>query len=322
MQVRITSIFSRSRKPSGPTAIVSPAPTRLQILLAFAAIYLIWGTTFLGIALVLRSLPPFASASLRFLIAGSLLLIWLRLRDPRPLAGLPLPRVALCGVLLLSGGNGLVVWAQQGVPSGVAALVIASMPVAVLVLQRAFFGHRLPQWRALAGIAIGLCGVLLIVSQIGRLAGAVRPLHVISLLGAVFAWALGTLLHRGVPLNRVMASAGVQMLVGGAVLGLMALPGGEWTRLDLARVSLTSLAALAYLIVFGSIVAQGSYLWLLGHVAPQKVATYALVNPVVAMALGALVLNERLNALAGLAVLLVLVGVALVLWPAGTRARS
>jgi drug/metabolite transporter (DMT)-like permease len=299
---------------------VTPPPPRLQLVLAFAAIYLIWGTTFLGIALVLRSLPPFASASLRFLIAGSLLLTWLRLRDPRPLAGLPLPRVALCGVLLLSGGNGLVVWAQQGVPSGVAALVIASLPVAVLVLQRAFFGHRLPQWRVLAGIIIGLCGVLLIVSQIGRLSGAVRPLHVISLLTAVFAWALGTLLHRGVPLNRVLASAGVQMLVGGTVLGLMALPGGEWQQLDLAHVSSTSLAALAYLVVFGSIIAQGSYLWLLGHVAPQKVATYALVNPVVAMALGALVLGEKLNALAAVAVLLVLSGVALVLWPAGARA--
>jgi drug/metabolite transporter (DMT)-like permease len=285
-------------------------------VLAFAAIYLIWGTTFLGIALVLRSLPPFASASLRFLIAGSLLLVWVRLRDPRPLEGLPLPRVALCGVLLLSGGNGFVVWAQQGVPSGVAALVIAAMPVAVLVLQRTLFGHRLPQWRALVGILIALAGVALIVSQIGELAGAVRPLHVISLLGAVFCWALGTLLHRGVPLERVMASAGVQMLAGGVVLGIMALPGGEWGRVELARVSPISVAALAYLIVFGSIVAQGSYLWLLGHVAPQKVATYALVNPVVAMALGALVLGERLNALAGVAVLLVLVGVALVLWPA------
>jgi len=289
-------------------------------VLAFAAIYLIWGTTFLGIALVLRSLPPFASAALRFLIAGALLLLWLRLRDPRPLEGLPLARVALCGVLLLSGGNGLVVWAQQGVPSGIAALVIATMPAAVLVLQRVFFGHRWPQRRALAGIAIALMGVALIVTQLGELSGAVRPLHVISLLGAVFTWALGTLLHRGVPPARVMASAAVQMLAGGAVLGLMALPGNEWARIGLARIAPESVAALAYLIVVGSIVAQSAYLWLLGHVAPQKVATYALVNPVVAMALGAIVLGERLNALAGLAVLLVLAGVALVLWPAGAHA--
>ncbi len=292
---------------------------RAPIALAFAAIYLIWGTTFLGIALVLRSFPPFVGASLRFLCAGVLLLIVLRLRGPRPLAGIPIARMALCGVLLVSGGNGLVVWAQQGVPSGIAALVIAATPVAVLVLQRAFFGHRMPEWRTLLGVAIGLVGVLLIVSQIGRLSGTVRPLHVVSLLCAVLSWSLGTLLYRGVPQERVLSGAAVQVLAGGTMLALMAAGAGEWSRVDLAQVSAVSLAALAYLIVFGSIVAQGCYLWLLGHVAPQKVTTYALVNPVVAMALGAAVLGERLNALAGLAVLLVLAGVALVLWPAGRR---
>ena len=125
--------------------------------------------------------------------------------------------------------------------------------------------------------------------------------------------------YRGVPQERVLSGAAVQVLAGGTMLALMAAGAGEWSRVDLAQVSAVSLAALAYLIVFGSIVAQGCYLWLLGHVAPQKVTTYALVNPVVAMALGAAVLGERLNALAGLAVLLVLAGVALVLWPAGRR---
>lgn len=295
-------------------------PMRLQLAAAFTAIYLIWGTTFLGIALVLRSLPPFASAALRFLCAGVLLLSVLRLRGPRPLQGIPLARMTLCGVLLVCGGNGLVVWAQQGVPSGIAALVIASIPVAVLVLQRAFFGHSLPGGRTLLGIAIALAGVLLIVSQVGRLAGAVRPLHVVSLLGAVLSWSLGTLLYRGVPQERVLSGTAVQLLAGGAGLALMAAADGEWGRIHPAAVTGVSLAALAYLVLFGSIIAQGCYLWLLGHVAPQKVATYALVNPVVAMALGALVLDERLNALAGLAVLLVLAGVSLVLWPGGRQA--
>jgi drug/metabolite transporter (DMT)-like permease len=290
-----------------------PPSLRVPIAFAFAAIYLIWGTTFLGIALVLRSFPPFVGASLRFLCAGVLLLIVLRLRGPQPLAGIPIARMALCGVLLVSGGNGLVVWAQQGVPSGIAALVIAATPVAVLVLQRAFFGHRMPEWRTVLGIAVAFTGVLLVVSQIGRLSGTVRPLHVASLLCAVLSWSLGTLLYRGVPQERVLSGAAVQMLA------LMAAGAGEWREVHLTQVSAVSLAALAYLIVFGSIVAQGCYLWLLGHVAPQKVTTYALVNPVVAMALGAAVLGERLNALAGLAVLLVLAGVALVLWPGGRR---
>lgn len=291
----------------------------MPIALAFTAIYLIWGTTFLGIALVLRSFPPFASASIRFLCAGVLLLSVLRLRGPRPLAGIPIARMVLCGVLLVSGGNGLVVWAQQGVPSGIAALVIASIPVAVLVLQRAVFGHRLPGGRTLLGVAIGLAGVLLIVSQVGKLSGTVRPLHVLSLFGAVLSWSLGTLLYRGVPQERVLAGTAVQVIAGGTGLALMAAADGEWSRIHPAAITAESLGALAYLIVFGSIIAQGCYLWLLGHVSPQKVATYALVNPVVAMALGALVLGERLNTLAGLAVLLVLVGVSLVLWPGGPR---
>jgi drug/metabolite transporter (DMT)-like permease len=301
---------------------LTAAPTRLQLAAAFAAIYVIWGTTFLAAALMLQTLPPFAGAALRFTMAGLLLMGWLRWRERDWYAGLPLRRVALCGVLLVSCGNGFIVWAQQGVPSGIAALMIAATPVAVLVLQRAFFGHRLPEWRALAGILVGLAGVALVVSQISKLSGAVRPLHVLALLLAVCAWALGTLLHRAVPVRRVLASAAVQMLVGGAVLGLMAIPDGDWRRLDLARVSATSAGAVAYLVVFGSIVAQGCYLWLIGHVAPQKVSTYALVNPVVAMTLGALVLGEKLNGLAGLAVLLVLAGVALVLWPAGSRGRA
>lgn len=291
-----------------------PDPARLRLVLAFAAIYLIWGATFFGTVFLLRSFPPFVGAALRFIAAGIVVLCWLRWRMPRPLEGLPLARVALCGVLLLSGGNGLVVWAQQGVPSGIAALVVASLPMAVLILQRMFFGQRTPGWRTLVGILIGFLGVLLVVSQLGELSGTVRPLHVVSLLAAVFSWALGTLLHRGVPAERVLASAGVQMLVGGCVLALVALAAGEWRGLDLARVSRDSWLALAYLVVFGSIIAQASYLWLLTYVPAQKVATYALVNPIVAMALGALLLGERLNSIAGFAVALVLAGVALVLW--------
>ncbi|MCC7464159.1 MAG: EamA family transporter [Gammaproteobacteria bacterium] len=308
------------RSPTDVRTITPATPARLHTLLAFAAIYIIWGTTFLGIALVLRSLPPFLSASLRFLGAGVLLLPVLCLRESRPLAGLPIGRMVLCGVLLVSGGNGLVVWAQQGVPSGIAALVIAATPVVVLVLQRAFFGHRSPEWRTLLGVGIGLTGVLLIVSQIGRLSGTVRPLHVVSLLCAVLSWSLGTLLYRGVPQERVLAGTTVQVLAGGTMLALLSAVNGEWSRVHLAQVSAVSLVALAYLIVFGSVVGQACYLWLLGHVAPQKVTTYALVNPVVAMALGAAVLGERLNALAGFAVVLVLAGVALVLWPGSRRA--
>ncbi len=289
------------------------------VLAAFAGIYIIWGTTFLGIALVIRTIPPFFSGSIRFLIAGGLMYAWLRTRTARPFEGLSLPGVVLCGVLLSGIGNGFVLWAQQGLPSGVAALFVGALPVLILLFDWIFFSRRPPTPRAAVGVAVGLSGVVILSLHTHSMAGHVRPIHIVAVMIAETGWALGSLLQRRyVTPQRLAGYTCLQMLVGGLFQGLMGFVDHEWLGLSLSGISLQSVLALVYLIVFGSIIAVNCYSYLLAHVPATKVSTYALVNPVIALALGALVLHERITPLEILCTVLVIAGVALVLW----RGRS
>lgn len=283
-------------------------------LLAFAAIYTIWGTTFLGITLMLRTVPAFLGGAVRFLAAGALMYLWLRTRERRPFAGLHLPGTALCGVLLTGMGNGFVIWSQIALPSGIEALFVAALPVSVLLLDWAFFSRRMPRPLAALGVVLGLAGVVVLSLNTHAIAHNARPIYVVAALVATFAWALGTLLQpRYVGPARVANFTCLQMLFGAAFQLLMALLDREWIGFVPAHVSLQSLLALAYLIIFGSIIAFSCYSFLVAHVAAQKVSTYALVNPVIALALGAAVLGERITPAAIISTLLVLLGVGLVL---------
>ena len=294
---------------------------RAGVTLALAAIYLIWGTTYLAVVIVLRSIPPFAASAMRYISGGGLLLAWLLLFRRQAFRGLPLRRLVAAGVLLVAGGNGFSVWAQQGVPSGIAALLISSVPVFVLVLNWLFFARRAPDARSLLGVLVGLGGVAVIVAHMHTSAGAVRAPYVVALLAAVVCWSSGTLVSRGVvTAAQVGAGTCVQMLVGAVLLSLMALVHGDWHRLHLAHVQLGSWIALAYLSVFGTIIALSCFLWLLTQVSAQKATTYALVNPLVALFLGALFLGEKITTNVVLAVVLILVGVALVLFQGKSRA--
>jgi drug/metabolite transporter (DMT)-like permease len=292
-----------------------PAALSLAVLGAFAGIYFIWGTTYLAIAIAIQTLPPFIAGSARFLLAGAVMYVWLRLRSPKPLAGVDLPLAALCGVLLSGVGNGFVVWAQQGIPSGIAALMVTAVPVIVLVFDWAFFSKRTPTKQALVGTAIAVAGVATIVMHTHTLTGDARPMYLVAMLAATVAWSLGTLLQkRSARPETVLSFTCVQMLAGGAFQLVMIIVDREWQDLDVSMISVNSLFAVLYLMIFGSIVALNCYLWLLTRVPAQKVTTYALVNPVVALLLGALVLNERLTFVALTAAVLVLLGVALVLF--------
>src|SRR5690348_11298833 len=157
-----------------PTATHSALSTK--IVLAFAGIYVIWGTTYLAIALSIQTLPPFFSGGLRFLSAALLMFLWLRSKQSKPFSGIDLKRAALCGVLLTGFGNGLVVWAQQGVPSGVAALIVAAIPVFVLIIECLFFAGSWPQPRAAFGMFIAICGVAIVVLHTHDLSGAAKPI--------------------------------------------------------------------------------------------------------------------------------------------------
>ncbi len=281
---------------------------------AFAGVYVIWGTTYLAIAISIQTLPPFITGALRFLLAGAAMYAWLRWKHPRPFAATGLGMAAVCGVLLSGIGNGFVIWAQQGVPSGSAALVVGAVPIFVLVLDWIFFSRRAPAPHALLGISVALAGVAMIVMHTQSSSTQTQPLYLLALFVAVIGWSCGTLLHqRCAAAGSVISFVCAQMLFGGLFQLSMAFATGEWARLDATAISRNSVLAVLYLVVFGSIIAQTCYLWLLTRVSAQKVTTYALVNPVVALLLGTLVLNERITPLAVAAAILVLAGVALVL---------
>jgi drug/metabolite transporter (DMT)-like permease len=282
---------------------------------AFAAIYVIWGTTYLAINIAIRTLPPFMTGSARFLLAALLLYAWLKARTEEPFANMDLRSSVLCGVLLSGIGNGLVVWAQQRIPTGITALIVASVPVIVVVLDWLFFSRRRPSRRASLGTCIALAGVVAIILHTGSLSGSVEPVYLVSMLVAATAWSFGTLLQsRAAVGGMVLAFTCLQMLFGGLFQLLMAGITQEWTRLDLRGVSGESLLAVAYLVVFGSLIAFTAYLWLLRRVSAQKVTTYALVNPVVALVLGAWLLGESVTVFEMTAAAMVLSGVALVLF--------
>ena len=262
-------------------------PGTLQILAAFAAIYLLWGSTYLFIRFGVETIPPFLMAGTRHLLAGSLLLAWVRLRtgeQPRASQWLP---AAIVGTLLLVGGNGGVTWAEQRVPSGLAALLVATMPLWLVLLDWLRPGGVRPRLGATLGLLLGFGGVALLVGP-SRLNGThVDPLGATVLVLAALSWAIGSLYSRhGKLATSPLLAAAMQSLCGGTLLFILGGVSGEWTRLDLAQVSLRSVLSLAYLVLFGSLLGFTAYIWLLRVTTPSRVSTYAYVNPVVAVLLG------------------------------------
>ncbi|MEU4495760.1 EamA family transporter [Streptomyces sp. NPDC023998] len=262
---------------------------------ALAIVYVVWGSTYLGIRIVVETMPPFLSAGARFIVAGLLLaglVAWRQGPSALKVTRSQLASVALVGLLLLLGGNGLVVLAETSVPSGLAALLIAVVPTWVVLLRRSF-GER-PGLGAYCGVLLGLAG--LAVLTLPGLSGDVRMWGVLTVIGATLMWSVGSFSSSRIPMpaNPFAASA-YEMVAGGIGCLLVGLGRGEQHGFALGEVSARSWTALGYLVVFGSLVAFTAYAWLL-HSAPLSlVATYAYVNPVVAVLLGALILDEQLS---------------------------
>ena len=280
----------------------------LNVWLALGIVYVVWGSTYLAIAIAVQTLPPLLYSGVRFALAGVILAGWLALRrvdlriSRRELGG-----AAAVGILMLAGGNGLVSLAERTVPSGVAALIVASIPLWI-VLYRMIAGERVGR-DLLGGVLLGLAGVAILVVP-GGLNGTIDPLGALMLFGATLSWALGTFLSPRLETPRnALVSTAYQMLAGGVVLTVAAVVRGETAQLDPATFSVRSLVAFAYLVVFGSLVAYSAYTWLLQNASVSLVATYAFVNPVVAVILGALILGEAITptVLIGAAVIVVAV---------------
>ena len=281
--------------------------------LAWVSVCIVWGTTYLAIRIALESIPPALVGGLRFTVAGAALAAALRARGTPLPAREHWPALALLGLLMLAVGNGLVVWAEQWVPSGIAAVVIASTPFWMAMTEAALPDGERFSPRTLGGMAIGFSGILLLVwpdLTAGGEFGRQFVFGMIALQLAEMGWALGTSYSKrqarhGDPL----AASALQMLFGGLVMLIVATAAGEWERLSFTP---RALAAEIYLIVFGSFAGYSAYIYALKHLPVSTVSLYAYVNPLIAVALGALLLDEPLDARIGMASVLVLIGIAVV----------
>jgi drug/metabolite transporter (DMT)-like permease len=287
--------------------------SRAKLVAAFAAVYVIWGSTYLAIRFAVADVPPFLMASSRWLLAGLVLHAWRRAAgDARPTLA-EWRNAAIVGALLIVGGNGLVSLAEQTVESHLAALLIAIVPVHIALLTWGSGGAR-PGWRVAVGIALGLAGVAALVAP-GFVAsgGAASGWGLAIILLASFLWSAGSLFARRAKLPAsALLGAAMEMLAGGALLALLGLARGEASQLQVAAIGPRAWLSLGFLVVFGSIVAYSAYVWLLKVSRPELVATYAFVNPIVAVALGVLLAGEAVGPMTLVATALIVAAVALV----------
>jgi drug/metabolite transporter (DMT)-like permease len=280
----------------------------VRIWAALATIYVVWGSTFLAIAVAVRDLPPFLSMALRHLVAGALLFawVWYRRGGHLQLGRREWGAAFIFGGALFLVGHGGLAWAQQDVPSGVAALLVGTIPLWFAILARVAFGERLGR-RALVGLVLGFAGLALLVDPSGE-EGA-KPIGVLVIAFSAFAWAAGSLWSRRLPLPQdTLLSAAMGMLAGGALLAVVSGLGGE---LDDARFTTDALSAIGYMVVVGSLIGFSAYVWLLKVAPASTVSTYAYVNPVIAVMLGWAFNDEVITGRTLLAGVAIVVGVAL-----------
>ena len=289
---------------------------RTRLILAFAAVYTIWGSTYLAIRVGVETLPPFLMAGARFLLAGAIMTIWARSRGSEWPTRRQWRSTLVVGFLLLVGGNGALTWAEQEVPSGLASLLVATVPLWMVLLDWARPGGVRPNSGVFAGLALGLAGLAVLVGP--ELTEGLAPgsgpgpsaVGIGAILLGSFSWAAGSIYSRGAEMPKApLLGIGLEMLNAGVMLMVISLALGEVDRLDVAAVSTRSFLAYLYLVFIGALVGYTAYIYLLGHTTAAKVSTYAYVNPVVAVFLGWLLLNEEVSVrtLAGAAIIVVAV---------------
>lgn len=293
------------------------------VLAAFVAIYLIWGSTYLAIKLAIDTLPPLLMAGTRFLVAGPLLWMLIPGKAPKP-SGRDWLWAFVLGAFLLLIGNGVVTVVEGKMPSSVAALLITSVPLWMALLDWLVFRGPAPNALVITGILLGFGGVALLAGEGGGWTGGVAdPWYVIAILLGCLCWATGSLLSRkgGIKLP-ILRAVALQMTAGGILLTLAGVVAGEGSDVDLAAASLESVLAWLYLIVFGSVIAFTAYSWLLTVRPSAMVSTYAFVNPVVAVFLGALWLDEPVTERTLLATVLIVGAVAMVIYAKSRKSRA
>ncbi len=299
---------------SASLPLVPHPPSRTALLLGFLAIYVIWGSTYLGIRIAVETMPPFLMAGGRFLLAGPILFVALKLRG----AAWPTPAQwrdhAIVGTCLLLGGNAVVAWAEQTVPSGLTTLILGASPMMMILMEWLRPGGTKPTVALWLGLGVGLGGLFILLGP-GALPVGTQPpaLSVCALLFASASWWAGSLFSKHAKSGaEPMMAAALQMICGGVVMTLTGLLVGESARLHVAAISARSWVAWTYLVLAGSLLAFPIYVWLLKHSTPARVSTYAYVNPVVAVILGWAVLNEPLTPRIALAATVIIGAVAII----------
>jgi drug/metabolite transporter (DMT)-like permease len=288
-------------------------PAAWKTLLAFAIIYFVWGSTFLAIRVGVREVPPFLLAGMRFLAAGVILYAWMRLKGDASPTLRELRAATLLAALIFVFDYGLLFWAERRVPSGVAAVMMATIPAFMTLAEIIFLGTLRLTFRLGVALLVGIGGVAVLVSHAGFGEGPIDPAGAVALVVAAVSWSVASVLTRRLtlPASKSMSSA-AQMLAGGILLTLAAAAMGEFKGFHPQTVSRNAWFSLVYLIVAGSIVAFTAYVWLIHHESPTKVGTYAYVNPVVAVALGYFFGGEAVGPRTLLGTLLVLVSVVVI----------
>lgn len=279
-------------------------PAQWLVIAALGSIYVVWGSTYLGIRIAIDTIPLFLMAGTRFFIAGLILLAWHwpRRRLGKPAAARPTWQhwrsATIVGALMLVGGNGGVTVAESlDVPTGLVALMIGAVPLWVTLLHWLAFGGARPTGRMAFGLAFGLSGLALLIGPSSVIGGEhLDPLGVLCVIVAALTWATGSLIatQAKLPQNPLLGT-GMEMLAGGGMLLLIGTVSGEWAQLDFAAISLESALSMVYLTFIGSLLAFSAYTWLLRNTTPTRAASYAYVNPVVAVILGWLVLDEPIT---------------------------
>jgi drug/metabolite transporter (DMT)-like permease len=290
-------------------------PSTARLVLAWAAVYLIWGSTYLGIRFAIESIPPLLMAGSRHLLAGLLLFAWSRLKQRAPRPGpQDWGRAAGLGLLMLVTANGATTWAEQLVPSGLTALIVCTSALWLVLLNWLWLGAVRPAPRTVVGLVAGFGGVALLVVP-GNFAGSehVSPLGALVLTGAALSWSVGSIY--AIKLSRPRYPTlfvSQQMIVAGVVLLLVAALSGELDRFAPSAISSTSATAYLYLAVFGSLISYSAYFWLIRHTTPDRLATISYVNPLVAVILGWALAGEALSLRVLLAAAVILCAVGLI----------
>ena len=292
-----------------------PKANPLAVWAGLLVLYVVWGSTYLGMKVAIESIPPFVMGALRFIPAGVILTLLVVVRYRRAIRR-PSPRqvadAAIVGGLLLVGGTGLVAWAEQTIPTGIAAVIIALVPMWLAVLGFVFYRDPVRPLLAL-GIGIGIAGVAILAWPVGG-AGDLDPLGLAVILVAPVSWALGTLYaaKRAVLPGPALLASGIEMIAAGLAFIAVAALTGDWARFDIAAVTPASWAGIAYLVVIGSLVGYTTFAWLITVAPLSRVSTYAYVNPVVAVILGFLILGEPLTLRTLVASVVIVAAVALI----------